>query len=135
VTLVTFHVAGKPVTKGSWAAFRSKKTGRINFVGPKGLAKWQKAVHDEACRACGGVCAPLAGALRVYAIFHLPRPKSADRAEPIGERDGDVDKYLRAILDALTGVVYKSDAQVVDARGVKRWALGEPGVDVWVGRP
>ena len=52
----------------------------------------------------------------------------------------DVDKLLRAFLDALTGVVWKDDSQVTDAISRKRYAVpsgpGEDGVRaavaVWV---
>jgi Holliday junction resolvase RusA-like endonuclease len=119
--LYYFWVDGKPVTKGSWSAFRNSKTGRINFVGPKGLVTWQKAVHDKASQTVGDD--PLLdGALVIRATFYLGRPKSVEREYPYGERDGDVDKYLRAILDALTGVMYKDDAQVIHARATKIWA-------------
>ena len=35
---------------------------------------------------------------------------------------GDVDKLLRAIGDALTGVLYADDAQIVDIRGKREYA-------------
>ena len=40
---------------------------------------------------------------------------------------GDLDKFERALLDGMTGVVYKDDAQVVELHAVKRLVReGEP---------
>jgi Holliday junction resolvase RusA-like endonuclease len=41
----------------------------------------------------------------------------------------DLDKLIRAILDALTGVVWRDDGQVVDIVASKVYA-DTPGVDV-----
>lgn len=50
-----------------------------------------------------------------YSEYHVQRP--------------DVDKLCRAILDALTGVVYHDDSQVISLSAVKQWGIGN-GVEV-----
>ena len=55
------------------------------------------------------------------------------RKFPISKFDGDVDKLVRAIFDAMTGIVYKDDSQVCDSSEQKRYADGRaPGVWVYI---
>jgi Holliday junction resolvase RusA-like endonuclease len=112
----TLWVGGRPVPKGSWTAYRSK-AGRTNFVGPKGLVAWQKALHEAAALAWEG--GPTSRPVSLMATFYLPRYKTAYRPYPSGLREGDVDKYLRAVMDALTGIVYVDDSQVCWACAAK----------------
>jgi hypothetical protein len=58
---------------------------------------------------------------------YLPRPKTVTREYPTGRQDGDEDKYLRAIQDALSlAGVYYDDSLVVDGHIHKRYADGRP---------
>ena len=43
----------------------------------------------------------------------------------------DLDNVVKAVLDALNGVVYRDDAQVVNLVATKRYAT-EPRVEVYV---
>lgn len=50
------------------------------------------------------------------------------RQHPIGARDGDVTNYAKGVEDALNGIAWADDCQVVDLRVTKRWAKpGEAG--------
>ena len=79
------------------------------------------------------------GPVALDITFVLPRPKTftppkfleGDRALwrtmftdgiPPHLKKIDVDKCIRAVGDALTGIVWHDDSQVVDARGRKRYA-------------
>jgi crossover junction endodeoxyribonuclease RusA len=66
----------------------------------------------------------------VSATFVFRRPKSHSTSKGLREtaptccypaKRGDVDKLLRATLDALTGTVYKDDAQVVTVNASVIW--------------
>ena len=57
---------------------------------------------------------PLTGAIKLSADFYKPKPKS------ITSRNwGDVDNFLKAVMDALTGICYDDDRQVVDVHARK----------------
>jgi Holliday junction resolvase RusA-like endonuclease len=72
-----------------------------------------------------------ASAFAVVLEFGMPRPKTVKRELPTVKPD--LDKLTRALLDALTGRVWKDDAQVV--RLVVDKAYSErPGVEIRVGR-
>lgn len=73
------------------------------------------------------------GPMKVEATFWLPRPKAHYRANgqlkpapwwPVG-RVGDLDKFVRALLDALTDAgVWGDDSQVVQLTAEKRYDDG-----------
>jgi crossover junction endodeoxyribonuclease RusA len=55
--------------------------------------------------------------------------------EPISARIGDIDKLERAVLDALTGVAYLDDRQVVDVLARKSYLLQQdaaPYTRIWI---
>lgn len=58
----------------------------------------------------------------VEVIFHFSKPDSIpkNRVHPVVKPD--IDKLLRAVLDSLTGVAFKDDAQVVQTRTAKRYS-------------
>jgi Holliday junction resolvase RusA-like endonuclease len=85
---------------------------------------------------------PLVGPLRIEVTFAFPRPKGHYRTgRYAGElRDSspvfcstrpDLDKLLRALGDAITGIVVVDDAQVVAVDATK--VYGSPGALITVG--
>lgn len=72
---------------------------------------------------------PLDGPVSLTVLFELPRPKSLRQKDVAHTKRPDLDKLVRAIGDALTGVVYRDDSQVVDIRASKAYGA-QPGV--WV---
>lgn len=71
----------------------------------------------------GTVLAPLAGPIgaSILAEFALPKAaKPGSRPHHIQKPDGD--NIAKAVLDALNGIVFVDDAQVVDLRVRKVWA-------------
>lgn len=103
------------------------------------LTPWRKAVRAAAKQAMGG-SEPRTGPVVCVISFYLLRPKShpvLSQTWPTAKNVGDVDKMLRAVLDAMTGVVFVDDSQVVQETSRKLWADRDhpEGVHVWVGRP
>jgi Holliday junction resolvase RusA-like endonuclease len=75
---------------------------------------------------------PLDGAVGIDATFVVQRPKSvSEKKRPHAVCKPDVDKYLRLLQDALTGVLYVDDAQVVRVQMAKVYGE-DPGVQVRV---
>ena len=72
--------------------------------------------------------------LKVDVKFYVPRPKSLPKKICYATKKPDVDKLLRNILDALKGIIWTDDAQVVSVRADKHYALGMPGAVVCVDR-
>lgn len=134
--MITFRVDGLPGTKGSVHAFafrgaHGKLRARV-VNDSKKAAPWAALVSHAAALAMEGRD-PEAGPVVVDITFHLPRPKSHYRAsgalKPNAPRfvatRPDGDKLLRSAWDALTGIVFRDDAQIVEWSGTKLY--GKPG--------
>lgn len=114
MTPLTFTVFGIAQPQGSSKAFmpRGARFPVVTSDNPK-VKGWRQQVAEAAGRALevqGGQQAR--GPVRVVAEFFLPRPKSLKKPTPHLTRP-DVDKLARACGDAMTGVVYADDSQVV----------------------
>ena len=115
-----FFVPGKPATAGSKRAFLSKTTNKmvVKHDNPR-HAEWRRMVRSEAREKMSGE--PLIdGPVRMHVIFWMKRPGSPSiKKRPYPIVTPDLDKMVRAINDALTGVVFKDDSQVVVQRAEK----------------
>ena len=124
-------------------AMRHARTGHIvMFPVSKRLVPWRKLIQSAANLVWR--MPPTKGSVEVHALFILPEPKwfygpkgRRDNApcDPTGQRTGDIDKYLRAVLDSLTGVVYEDDSQVVCVVGRKLYSNRDkavPGAEIQI---
>jgi len=138
--LLRFVVRGEPTPKGSKRAFVHRSTGKAVLIDsdPKGLAAWQRNIRAGADRAVADMGAAWGGLIVGVPVwvrldFHLVRPVShKGRTWPVKQNTGDLDKLVRAAFDAMSGVVFGDDAQVVQCRAQKDYGTA-PGVVVWVG--
>jgi Holliday junction resolvase RusA-like endonuclease len=134
-----FTVVGESVSQGSLTAVPTNRNWRT-VPGVRWTVKdakfalkaWRKLVADTARDAHAG--APLLeGPINVDVYFIFERPsshfgtgKNKDVLKPsapgvwvTSHQKGDLDKHLRALLDSLTGTVYKDDSQVSSATARK----------------
>ncbi len=89
------------------------------------------------CREYGGQTKPAEGTLVVYIDVYHAFPKSMPKYKRKMAQDGelfptkkpDVDNCAKSILDALNGIAYKDDSQVIRLSVCKRYA-SEAHVDV-----
>lgn len=131
---ITFGVRGLPAPQGTARAFVAGGRAMIatdanRLSSPVGA--WRAAIRTEAQAAMDG--APLmAGAVAVTAGFSMPRPGSLPRRVTQADAKPDLDKLARSLLDALTGVVIRDDAQVVVLDLAKGYDADHPGVVVTV---
>lgn len=127
--MISFFVPGKPAPQGS-----KRHVGRgILIESSKEVGPWRERV---ALAAHSHAKTVLAGPVGVRLDFVMPRPKSAPKlSTPPAIKRPDIDKTTRAVLDALTGICFADDSQVVDLRATKRLALPEetPGVHITIG--
>jgi Holliday junction resolvase RusA-like endonuclease len=148
---VSLHivVVGTPRPQGSKRPVRNKHTGRIHMVeSSERLPDWRADIRDAALKLLDPPdnFARLWEAPLVVGIqFRLARPKGhylpvnsrreAPELRPEAPRHPagkpDTDKLIRAVLDALTGLVWRDDSQVVH---IEAWKLYHPheGADITV---
>ena len=143
--MLTFSVAGRPAPKGSLRAvvLRSRRGPlRTQLLHDNPRTKtWQTLLRDEAAYALARaglspVLLPRPAAVRIVAAFVVPCPQKLQRradARPTSKKD-DLDKLTRTLFDALTGVVYDDDSQVVEVHVSKRYPRNGDvvGVSVWI---
>jgi Holliday junction resolvase RusA-like endonuclease len=133
---VYFVVYGTPIGKG-----RPRATSRGGFVRMYTDAKtlgFEAAVADEARTAMSSwelFDTPMQLKLSAY----YPIPKSWSKKKRQLAVDGeiypqvkpDLDNVMKAILDALNGVVYADDSQVINLVATKRYST-DPRIEVYV---
>ncbi|MBV9923193.1 MAG: RusA family crossover junction endodeoxyribonuclease [Pseudonocardia sp.] len=140
VATVDFWVSGIPKPQGSKRAFVHPHTRKPIMVESAGasLRDWRhdlKLTARDQWTSRAVVAQPDAVQLRIE--FVMPRPVAMRNKEtPPAVKKPDLDKMIRAVCDALKGVVYADDSQVVSMVAFKRTAEpGEPtgariGIDV-----
>ncbi|WP_400259631.1 RusA family crossover junction endodeoxyribonuclease [Candidatus Methanomassiliicoccus intestinalis] len=113
-----FSVLGEPSPEGSTRAYYIKKINKtvVTHSNQGSLEAWRNRVATEAQRALEESCW-IADSSSAYALdvdFYLTRPASVQphkRLHPIVKPD--LDKFIRAINDALTGILFADDCQVI----------------------
>lgn len=109
---VTFRVIGAAQPKGSMRAFVPKGWTRpvLTSTNPR-VKGWQQLVAEQAQTvAADGL---FVGPVSLGVAFQLPRPQSLPKRILHHTKKPDLDKLVRALKDALKGVLYTDDSQVV----------------------
>lgn len=142
----SFQVYGIPKPQGSMRAIAFKRKGSEKWSaanvqggsdeGREALASWRGLMSHGAIKAMRGA-APIAREVPVCLrlTFYVPRPKSKPRHKfPYPTTKPDVDKLLRAALDAFSGVIYEDDSQIIGPYPRKLYADDRAAgldVEVW----
>lgn len=123
---MTIFIPGKPEQQGSTKSFATK-TGKIATTGDNPKTKpWRAVIAAYVLEQIGHqILYPRPTPVIVVAHFVMPRPASEPKHTRPHTRAPDLDKLCRAVGDALTGVLYDDDAQIVTWMPTKRTA--EPG--------
>ena len=124
----TFTVLGKPAPQGS-----KRHVGKgVMVESSKRCKPWRQDVRHTAIDLLpGGWYARMEDAMLLSVTFVFARPKNHFRTN--GElkpsapkhctgRIGDVSKLIRAVEDAMTGIVYNDDAQIINLIATRRYA-------------
>lgn len=136
--MIQFTVLGRPQPAGSKKAFVNKHTGKVIVTEDAKRSKpWQQQVGDTALAYRDQLPGRLLdGPLQLDVTFVLARPKGhyrtgrnaaliRDSAPTRPAVKPDTTKLLRAVEDALTGVLWRDDAQVVDQTARKVYGTPE----------
>jgi len=125
--VLEFVVAGIPAPQGSKRAF--VRGGRVSLVESCARVKPYRALVSLAASQARTE-APTQQPVGIAIAFVFVRPKShyTSKGElragaPSHPGKPDIDKLCRAVLDALTGILYHDDAQVVSLSASKRYGV------------
>jgi Holliday junction resolvase RusA-like endonuclease len=126
-----FTIPGKPSAWQRAAHFVDKRSGRMVAANPKGMAEAQNLIA-WACKAVQRGAPPLTGPLRleVLCVYGVPPSwpnwkRAAALAGAVWKTSApDHDNLTKQVGDALNGVAYVDDAQIVRSSVAKRY--GQP---------
>ena len=121
---ITFDVIGRPAPQGS-----KKSIGNNRFIeSSKFLPAWRNTVKQAAEDAVTiEGWAKVSGPVELEVMFYLDRPSSVSTVKrPQPTVPPDLDKLIRGVGDALTGVVYDDDSQVIRCLAWKVYADTRP---------
>lgn len=91
----------------------------------RALKPWRKLVAAEADVATPCNNGRITGPVRLTANFYFAPPKKMPKDRTGMTTKPDIDKLIRGIADALTGVLYLDDSQIVETRALKLYGLPE----------
>jgi Holliday junction resolvase RusA-like endonuclease len=72
------------------------------------------------------------GPLRVELCFYLPRPKTLSKKVLHHTKKPDLDNLIKGTKDAMKGIVWRDDSQVVNLEAAKIYTETEPKVEIRV---
>ena len=140
--MITFFVPGTPKPAGSKRGFLHRATGRVLVVDACAKSKdWKHDVGMIASQHRPNEL--LAGPLRVIFAFRMLRPKGhygsgknagvvKASAAKYPTTKPDALKLARGVEDAMTGIIYRDDSQIVIELIYKTYVNIEPGVRVTI---
>lgn len=125
---VQFLVYTTPAPQGSKVARVINGRAQM-FEANKKMLPYRHAVTQYVRYALAqrGLSEPVAGKhipVRLMMEFHVTRPPSVPKKRTEPSVPPDLDKYIRSTNDALKGVLYADDGQVVELRARKVYATG-----------
>lgn len=135
---IRFVVWGLPQSKGSARAFIPKGWSRPVITSTnKGLKTWERSIKDAVQPVLAETPSDVKAAIfdapvALSLLFHLPRPKSLPKRVTQHTKKPDLSKLVRGAEDALIGLVYRDDAQIVAIGCKKLYADGAAKLEVIV---
>jgi crossover junction endodeoxyribonuclease RusA len=136
--LIQFFAPGIPAQQGSKTPVGS---GRFVESNPQ-LKSWRSVVAASCVRSHPAV-EPLTGPVFMTLVFWYPRPQGhyrkrkgevmlRDDAPTYKQSAPDLDKLVRAVCDALTGIAFADDKLVANLLAVKRYTEKTAGVEITI---
>lgn len=129
MTPIVIHLPGKPVAKQTPRYARVWGRAKVAYKEPKTRA-FEKAL-GEAAKLVMGNRQLLEGPLRFHMVASVPIPKSWPKWKQEKALKGnlyptakpDSSNYRKAAEDALNGIVYRDDAQIVLGQDCKVYSV------------
>lgn len=129
---MTFSIPGEPCAKGRPRFSRQGQS--VRTYTPAKTANYENLVILEYQNAGGKM---LEGMIAMTVMAYYPIPKSASkkaRSQMVSgavrpTKKPDTDNVLKIVADALNGIAYKDDSQIVTSH-IEKWYSDEPRMDV-----
>lgn len=145
--MIAFTVYGRPQSRGSKRTFLTKHGNIAMRDDNKKSKDWMTQIRAEAAKHAPSEL--LTGPIELRLCFRFARPKShfgtgrnasvlKPSAPEYHTQTPDLTKLIRGLEDALTGVIWRDDRQIVrygthtEWDTMKTWTTGPEGVDIEV---
>lgn len=136
---VTFQVPGKPQGKARARTFQNPKTGRMASATPEKTVLYENFIKDRFLQKSNGFYleSDVPVTLRIVARFLPPKSKSKKVKQQMLDgkilplKKPDMDNIVKVAADALNGVAYHDDTQIVFVMAKKVYSAVE-GLDITV---
>lgn len=137
---VRFTVPGKPQGKGRAKTYHNKHTGFTTTVTPDKTVLYENFIKDRYLQQAGGKFFERGVPVHIGIVARFLPPKSTSKKKQAQMLNGEIlplkkpdnDNVVKAVCDALNGIAYHDDSQVVSIHIVKVYSAME-GIDVTVG--
>ena len=135
-----FVIEGRVQPKQRPRVFRNRYTGKTQTITPEKTVEYENKVRSAYIAEHGD--RKFTGALQMTLNVYVKIPKGTSKKNRekmlIGEilpvtRTGDIDNLVKAVADALNGVAYDDDSQIVEAT-VRKFYLDEAKAEVTIRR-
>ena len=133
---VTLHFPFAPIGKGRPRI--STRGGFVRNITPEKTRAYEKAIADSARVQLGMRFEPWTGPVALAASFYMPIPKRMKCPDPDNVRarmamfhakKPDMSNILKALEDALNGILWVDDSQIAHANIGKRYSTS-PRIEV-----
>lgn len=119
----TFRIYGNPVAQGRPRFYRAGN--RVGVYDPDKSKSWKNNVISQTIDRKPEF---YKGAIHMTLHFLMPRPKSLPKKVIHHIKRPDLDNLAKSIKDALTGICFKDDSQIVSLMVTKKYVLNQTGV-------
>lgn len=124
-----FTVLGEPQGKARARTVKNQFTGQTMSYTPEKTVLYENLIKMEYQAQCGGKFFGKGVPVGIEVTCWYKQPK-AKKKPMFPCKKPDMDNALKAVTDALNGVAWYDDAQVVVAQVYKLWAAEQPSVKV-----
>lgn len=117
--MITFTVEGKPQGKARARTFYNKKLGRMQSITPEQTKSYEDLIRWSYTAAGGKYLAEAVLQVDIQAFYPIPKAFSKAKTNDAVTRKfrpttkPDCDNIIKVVLDALNGVAYYDDKQVI----------------------
>lgn len=136
---VTFQVPGKPQGKARARTFRNPATGKSMSMTPENTVLYENLIKDRYLNQCRGMYLERGTPVTLRLVARFLPPKSTSKKRKLDMVEGrelplkkpDMDNIVKVVADALNGVAYHDDTQIVYVSAKKAYSAIE-GLDITI---
>ena len=134
---IRFTIPGTPKGKARARTFYNPKLGRMQSITPDNTMLYENLIRTCYIQASSNKIQDMPVSITIHAVFEPPKSASAKNREAMFAgsilplKKPDIDNIAKVVLDALNGLAYHDDSQIVSLRVSKTYGAPE-GVTVWI---